>query len=100
MAVESAADRLAFLSADEFGATATIGGTSVSGILDTESAEIDFGDGLVDHVAAMPRFECRSADVSGVAQGDEVTISGTTYTVADIRADGTGMTVLHLSEAT
>lgn len=98
MPVESAADRLAFLDTDEHGVTATWGAASVPGIFDNEFTAID-GLGLPVAVdSAMPRFTCRTADVDGITGGDPVTINGTGYTVRSVQPDGTGMTVLVLSE--
>ena len=96
MAVESAADRLAFLSSDEFGVAATIGTATVYGIFDDAFESVVIATGEVTMTA--PRFLCRTADVTSVAQGTAVTIGGVAYKVINIEPDGTGMTALALSK--
>ena len=97
MAVESAADRAIFLSANDFGVSATIGGSTVSGIFDNDFVEVDTGGG-VPFAMQQPRFLCRTADVSSAAEGTAATISGVSYKVAVREDDGTGMTVLVLEK--
>ena len=77
----------------DFGTTATIGAASVTGIFDATPAEM-FGI-----VGSNPTFTCASADVTAVAGGTAITINAVAYTVTDIRADGTGVTVLSLDKA-
>lgn len=93
MTVESQADLLSFL--NDFGVTATIGGTSVIGIFDDSFLMID-EDGL-SVTASAPDFLCRTTDVSSVAENQAVIITGTTWYVGSREDDGTGMTrlVLH-----
>jgi hypothetical protein len=43
-----------------------------------------------------PTLLARTADVSGLAHGDSLTISSTSYTVRGIQPDGTGMTQIML----
>lgn len=104
MPVESAADRATFLSADEFGVTATYtpaaGGDSseINGIFDKEYVEIN-----VESEAAVagthPMFHCRTADLTdGGSFDDTLVIDGTTYLAKHIRPDGTGMTQLFLEQ--
>jgi hypothetical protein len=97
MAVESADDRAIFLSANDFGVTATIGGSSVTGIFDNDFVEVDAGGG-VPFAVQQPRFLARTADVSSVSEGTAATISGTSYKVAVRQDDGTGMTTLVLEK--
>ncbi len=102
MAVESAADRAIFVSADDFGVTASYtptGGSAsnVKGIFDNEYFETDAG-GEVAFALQQPMFHCRTADVSSAAEGDAITINAVAYTVRNVRPDGTGMTMLILEE--
>jgi len=90
---EQVADDLdVFLNTDEFADEATIGGETVNGIFDNEHTEV------LDVSGTHPAFTCKTSDVSGVSQGDTVTINGTGYRVVSIKPDGTGMTTLVLEE--
>ena len=95
MAVESDADRLTFLSADDFGVAATIGAATVYGIFDDEYTGVNAATGEV--ATSDPRFLCRASDVTSVAQGTTVTINSVAYKVTNIEPDGTGFTSLVLS---
>lgn len=112
MPVESAADRLAFLAADDFGVAATWtksggGASTVTGILDDADRLDSAGLGAsgLGNVASQPGFVCRTADVpSGAAAGD--TLGGTTqlgaaftYKVVTIQPDGTGFSRVTLEDA-
>lgn len=104
MAIETAADRLTFLDADEFGVEAVFAGLAdpVAGIFDAEY----FGDldGLGGAVVetTQPVFRCRAADVASIANGAALTIpvdgADTAFTVTSKQPDGTGMIVLLLQE--
>lgn len=106
MGIESAADRLTFLSADDFGVVATYEAlsapgvtTSVTGIFDAAHLAVDVSSG-VPISTANPIFTCRTADLTaGGAQGDSFTIGGVEYLARDIQSDGTGMTVVELEKA-
>ena len=103
MAVESAADRLAFLDTDEFGVSATyalandLGSKIVQGIFDIEFEEVvenEFGAGVATH---PPRFRMPTADLpSGYGDGDELNVNAVTYTIRAHERDGTGMVSLRL----
>ena len=95
MAVESDADRLIFLSSDDFGVAATIGSATVYGIFDDAYESVNIATGEITTTA--PRFLCRTSDVTSVAQSTTVTIGGVSYKVINIEPDGTGMTALALS---
>jgi len=104
MAIESAADRLVFLSVDDFGVTASYtpvaGGasTDVPGIFDKEYFEIEAG-AEVGVAGTQPRFVCRTEDLSGGGSfGDALVIGTVTYKARVVRPDGTGMTALYLEE--
>lgn len=98
MAVESAADRAAFVSTDEFGVTATFPetGQTAPGIFDNEAslAAAGFGVGVQ---STDPMFLCRVADLpADVKDGALVTIETVTYYIRNREPDGTGFMVLHL----
>ncbi len=74
--------------------TATIGGSSFDVIFDDDYDE-DFAIEASD-----PQFLCVSADLTtaGGTHGSTVTISGTNYTIINLRPDGTGLTRVVLEE--
>lgn len=110
MAVESAADRLAFLNPDEFGATATITPLSglpvlLSGIFDNEYLLLGDAGGLEGVSGSSPVFLVRRSDVASVSlPGASIVINidgvETSFKIVEIRPDGTGMVQLRLHEAT
>lgn len=75
----------------DFGVTATVGGASVRGDFNA-AHEVAFG--LVG--GPRPVFLAATTDVSSATRGTAVVISGTSYTVAEVQPDGTGMTLLIL----
>lgn len=105
MAVESAADRAAFFA--DFGDSAVwtpAGGSAsapIAGHFDDEFFEA-LGDTGAGVSGSQPRFECRAADVAGIAAGDDLAVtpahsaSATAYKVAEVRPDGTGMMTIWL----
>ncbi len=73
------------------------GGSSVPdivGIFNNEYFE-DVG-GPVGVEGSQPVFVCPAASVPGVAQGDTIVISGKTYSIVNVRPDGTGIVDLIL----
>lgn len=99
--VETAADRLALLS--DFGVCARYtyadGRTrSIKVIFDNRYYQQESG-GTVGAAILDPRFVCRTADIPGAAEGDQVRIDGTTYTVRIVMPDGTGMSEAQLEIA-
>jgi hypothetical protein len=100
MPAESAADRLSFLDADEFGVGASYvkdGGSAIDieGIFDAEHQMLGLGDG--DIASVGPEFTCREADLpAGYGDGDEITIGSVLYFVRHSEPDGTGMVKLRL----
>lgn len=100
MALPLASDLADILNIDEFAVAATYtpsGGSAstVNGVFDNETVPVEAG-GFVPVHEEQPRFTCRTADVSGVSDGDEIVISGTTYTIRAWVHDGTGVSVLQL----
>ena len=100
MAVESDADRLAFLDPDDFGVAAiyTRGGvsTTVNGIF--AAPDVAETLGAVEFSGIAPLFLMRAVDLpNGGAQGDLIAIGAVTYRVKNLRPDGTGMLRVELS---
>lgn len=94
MAVELAADREIFLA--DFGVTASFtpsGGAAsdITVIFDNEYLDVDIG-GAVAFATRQPKVLCRDGEISGIAEGDQMVISGATYIVRVVMPDGTGMT--------
>lgn len=97
MAVETATELAIFFETDDFAVAATYNGGTVNGIFDKEYLELDSG-GTVAFAVNQPRFQCATADVANAAEGDAITISGTSYIVRVVQDDGTGVTTLVLEE--
>lgn len=104
MPVETAADRLAMLSPNDFGAGATYrlaagGDTALDGIFDAPASERPIGEGAAG-IVTRSTFFCRAADLPGGAQGDAgdllILDGGGSYQVAAIEPDGQGMALLTL----
>ncbi len=105
MAVESAADRLAFFNTDEFGDPATyeladhMGISTVQGNFNKEFREVveaEFGVGVATHPAG---FEMPTALLpAGYGDGDELIVNAVTYTIRAHELDGTGMVSLRLEK--
>ena len=92
MTIESAADRLAFLS--DWDTAVWNGTTTVSGLFN--NGFVAAQDGQIGVESAGPTFTCRSADVSGLVHGHTLLIDSVTYVVRGHQPDGTGMTEIVL----
>lgn len=77
---------------DDFGVPATLNGANVRGIFDNAYGE---SFGLV--ASSSPVFRLPSS--IAVTTGQTLVIAATTYTVASVEPDGTGITVLRLEKA-
>ena len=102
MGVESAADLASFFDTDDHGVAASYtpsGGApaTVNGIFDREFTGVDPGSS-VEVDSDQPRFTCAEADVAGAARDDTLVVGGTTYRVAVVQPDGTGVVTLVLEE--
>lgn len=75
----------------DFGIAATVGAVSLVGVFDN-----DYGDPLGLVAGARKVLTIQSADAPTVAVGTSVVVSGTTYSVAAIEPDGTGLSRLVL----
>jgi len=69
-------------------------GVGVKCIFHNEHEAVALFSGEVE--SANPYVEVKSSDVEGVAHGDSFEVNGTEYSVAGIRPDSTGITVLIL----
>lgn len=75
----------------DFGTAATVGGATVRGIFDA-----DYATAFSDIAGTQPSFLCASSAVAAVAIGAALSVNSTSYTVAEIQPDGTGLTRLIL----
>lgn len=81
---------------DEFAVEATLtGGIKIKVIFDDEFRGQNIESGEIRTTA--PQVLCKSADVSGVALGNTITINSVAYKVIERQPDGTGCTTLILS---
>lgn len=71
--------------ADFAAASCTIGGVAVSAVLVNRAEDALFAAGTSPYLAV------KSSDVAATARGTAVVVNGTSYTVAKIEHDGTGM---------
>lgn len=97
MALPIADDLAAILNVEEFATAVTYGGATIYGIFDNETVPVDAG-GYAQVHQEQPRLTCRTADISGVTESDQVVISGVTYDVKAWVHDGTGVSVLQLEK--
>ena len=74
----------------DFATTATVGGISISGILDREYAEVNGVEGYA------PTLLCKESDTSSIPVGAVISVAGQSYKVMAKRPDGTGMTTIIL----
>lgn len=80
-----------------FGESVTVGGASVQGDFCEPHEEVLIGDNSA--VSAVPRIVLQSALVPSQPVGKPATARGRSFTVADARPDGRGLTVLYLEAA-
>jgi len=92
--LESSDDRLQMLKS--LGELVTVNGQSVYAIPENEYREIDLNGQIIE--SNLPAVICRTEDVSSAVHGTSVIAEGSSYTVREVRPDGTGMTTLILSE--
>ena len=92
MPVESDADRATLLA--DFGIAVTVYGNAIVAIFDNDYVAVDLDGVTLESLG--PVLLCETADVSSVAQGDAAVVNAVNYTVAEVRPDGTGMTLLRL----
>lgn len=89
------ADDLAdIFNASEFAMdAATVGAATVYGLFENEYIDV------LDVAGTVPAFACRSSDVTAnsIARGTSITINSTAYTVRNLKPNGSGITVLLLS---
>jgi len=93
-----------FLDTDDFAdsavwtnqATPPVVSDPIPGIFDAPAQQVNPASGMIETTA--PQLQVASSAVSGIARGDTLVISEKTYYFLYQQPDGTGMTVLILSE--
>ena len=109
MSVETAADRAVFVSANDFGVSATYtpsGGAAatLSVIFDKTYFEDQALAGITGHqpialagiAGHQPMALARTSDLTGTIVGGTLVVSSVTYTIVNAEDDGTGFTPLIL----
>jgi hypothetical protein len=80
----------------ESDATLVVSGSSksIKVIFDNEH----YGEKVYDQEinSSMPVATCKTSDLTGLKQGDTLTVNAVTYKILDIQPDGTGLTKLIL----
>ena len=97
MAIAIASDLADILNVDDFATAVTYDGGTIYGIFDNETVPVDAG-GFASVHQEQPRLTCRTADISSVAENDQVVVSGVTYDIKAWIHDGTGVSVLQLEK--
>jgi len=69
---------------------------AVNGIYDAAFEALNPATGSVE--ATAPQIQVKSADVAGVRKNETILREGTTWYITGIHPDGTGVTILVLSE--
>lgn len=83
-----------FLDPDEFATAVTVDGNAVNAIFDNDYVAVDLDGVTLESLG--PVLLCETADVAATVQGTAVVVNAVNYTVAEVRPDGTGLTLLRL----
>ena len=97
MAIGFANDLLSLFAIEDFATTATYQSSDLIGIFDNETVPVDAG-GIAAVHQEQPRFTCKTADVSNIAEDDFIVISNVEYRVVAWLHDGTGVTTIQLEK--
>ena len=82
----------------DFGIEAVYNLVTITVLFDKNYKVIEpFQDGNVIE-SYGPAATCKSSDVEGITQGERMTINDIDYYIKEVQNDGTGITVLLLSE--
>lgn len=75
--------------------TATLNAVATDGIFDNGS------DGALSGMllGTNPTFTCSSTSASSASRGQTLVVNGVSYTVREVKPDGTGITLLELEKA-
>lgn len=85
-----------FLDDDEFAVDVILNSVTIQGIFDNE-----FISAVEDEIGVettIPQGQFKTSDVSTAVHGDQMTINSIVYNIIGIQPDGTGMTLILLSQ--
>jgi len=85
-----------FINADEFAVDITYNAATIQGVFDDEFSSAVQGEMGIE--STVPQVQVKTSDVPTVAHGETMTINSTVYNIIGIQPDGTGMTLILLSE--
>ncbi len=85
-----------FLDSDEYAVQITYNSGTIKGIFDNAFVEDQQDD--IDVETLQPQVTVKTSDVTGLTQGDTMTINSVVYNVIGIQPDGTGLTNVLLSQ--
>ena len=85
-----------FLNNDEFSVDILYNAATIRGIFDNDFAVAVEGENGVE--TTVPAVQVNSTEVASAVQGETMTINSIVYKITGIHPDGTGMTVILLSQ--
>ena len=85
-----------FLDVNEFAVDVIFKSNTIQGIFDNEFLAVVEDEIGVE--TTVPQCQFNTSDVSSAAHGDVMTINSIDYNIIGIQPDGTGMTLILLSE--
>ena len=85
-----------FLDDDEFAVDVIFNSVTIQGIFDNEFIEAVEGEMGIE--TTVPQCQFKTSDVSTAVHGDTMIINSIDYNIIGIQPDGTGMTLILLSE--
>lgn len=85
-----------FLNSNEFAIDITYNSTTIQGVFDAEFSSAVEGEMGIE--STVPQVLVKTSDVSSAVHGETMTINSVVYNIIGIHPDGTGMTLILLSE--
>ncbi len=85
-----------FLDDDEFAVDVILNAVTIQGIFDNEFLAAVEGDIGIE--STLPQGQFKTSDVSSAIHGDVMTINSVDYNIIGIQPDGTGITLIFLSQ--
>ncbi|MCP4989340.1 MAG: hypothetical protein GY928_25775 [Colwellia sp.] len=85
-----------FINTDEFAVDITYNSTTIQGVFDNEFSSAVEGEMGIE--STVPQVMVKTSDVASVVHGEVMIIESVNYNIIGIQPDGTGMTLILLSE--